>query len=268
MCAIEALSLQVQPTDSASVKKETYKDPVLARVMRFTQEGCPQDLPPDDPAKQYQKISQSLSTCHGCLLYGTRLIIPSRLWDSVLQLLHTSHLGMQRMKQLARTAVYWPNIDEQIMDLCHSCTSCCEHGSAPSKAELHPWVMPEKLWSRLHIDHTMNFMGHNWLVITDAYTKYLCIHPTGFVSTKSTIELLEEDFVHFGYPHAIVSDNAMSFTSEEFQDYCKHRGIVHLTVVPYYSSTNEAAERLIQTFKQALRKKSPKAALVEFLMHY
>ena len=39
---------------------------------------------------------------------------------------------------------------------------------------------------------------------------------------------------------------------------------------PYHSLTNEAAERLIQTFKQTLRKsfKSPKAALVEFLMHY
>ena len=50
VCAIEALSLQVQPTDAASVKKETSKDPVLARVMRFTQESWPQDLSPDDPA--------------------------------------------------------------------------------------------------------------------------------------------------------------------------------------------------------------------------
>ena len=155
-CAIEALSLQVQPTDTALEKKETSKDPVLARVMQFTQEGWPQDLPPDDPAKQFQKISQSLSTCHGCLLYGTRLVIPSSLRDSVLQLLHTSHLGMQRMKQLAWTAVYWPNIDEQIMDLCRLCTSCCEHRRAPSKPELHPWVMPEKPWSHLLIDHDRN----------------------------------------------------------------------------------------------------------------
>ena len=197
MCAIEALSLQVQPTDAASVKKETSKDSVLARVMRLTQEGWPQDLPPGDPAKQFQKISQSLSTCHDCSLYGMRLVIPSSLQDSVLQLLHTSHLGMQKMKQLARTAVYWPNIDEQTMDLCRSCTSCCEHRRVPSKPEIHLWVMPEKPWSRLHIDHAINFMGHYWLVITDAYIKYPCIHPTGSVSTKSTIELLEEYFAHF-----------------------------------------------------------------------
>ena len=156
------------------------------------------------------------------------------------------------------------------MDLCRSCTSCCEHRRAPSKPKLHPWVMPEKPWSRLQIDHAINFMGRNWLVITDTYTKYSCIHPTGSVSTKSTVEMLEEDFAHFGYPHAIVSDNATSFTSEEFQVYCKQRGIVHLTGAPYHPSTNGVAERLIQTFKQALREssKSPNAALVEFLMHY
>ena len=116
----------------------------------------------------------------------------------------------------------------------------------------------------------MNFLGQNWLVVTDVYTKYPCIHPTSSVSSKSTIDLLEEDFAHFGYPHAIVSNNATSFTSEEFQDFCKDKGIVHLTGAPYHPETNGAAERLIQTFKQALRKssKTPKKAMLEFLMQY
>ena len=163
---------------------------------------------------------------------------------------------------------YWPNIDEQIYAV--HVLRVVNTERAPSKPELHPWVMPEKPWSCVHIDHAITFMGHNWLVIMDAYTKYPCIHPAGSVSTKSTIELLEEDFAHFGYPHAIVSDNATSFTSEEFQNYCKQRDIVHLTGAPYHPPTNGAAERLIQTFKQALRKssESPKPALVEFLMHY
>jgi len=33
-------------------------------------------------------------------------------------------------------------------------------------------MLPEKPWSRLHIDHAINFLGFNWLVVTDAYTKY------------------------------------------------------------------------------------------------
>ena len=68
----------------------------------------------------------------------------------------------------------------------------------------------------------------------------------------------------------MVTDNATTFMSQEFQAWCKQRGIVHLTGAPYHPATNGAAERLIQSFKQALRKSSlpPKEALQEFLMQY
>ena len=130
--------------------------------------------------------------------------------------------------------------------------------------------MPEKPWSRLHLDHAINFLGRNWLVLVDAYSKYPCIHPTTSTSSKSTTAILEQEFAHFGYPHTLVTDNATTFMSQEFQAWCKQRGIVHLTGAPYHPATNGAAERLIQSFKQALRKSSlpPKEALQEFLMQY
>ena len=67
-----------------------------------------------------------------------------------------------------------------------------------------------------------------------------------------------------------MTDNPTTFMSQEFQAWCKQRGIVHLTGAPYHPATNGAAERLIQSFKQALRKSSlpPKEALQEFLMQY
>ena len=131
-------------------------------------------------------------------------------------------------------------------------------------------MMPEKPWSRLHLDHAINFLGRNWLVLVDAYPKYPCIHPTTSTSSNSTTAILEQEFAHFGYPHTLVTDNATTFMSQEFQAWCKQRGIVHLTGAPYHPATNGAAERLIQSFKQALRKSSlpPKEALQEFLMQY
>ena len=95
--------------------------------MRFTREGWPSNLLFNYPAQQFRRISNLLSNCHGYLLYGTRLVIPPlTLRKQVLPLLHTS-LGMKRMKQLARTAVYRPNIDTDIVELCRTCASCCEH---------------------------------------------------------------------------------------------------------------------------------------------
>nr|KAG5706589.1 hypothetical protein BaRGS_028760 [Batillaria attramentaria] len=271
VCAIRVLSLQVKPFGSNILRQESGKDPVIATVMRYVREGWPlKHAEINEEVRKFQKLSDSLSTCHGCLIYGTRVVIPQSLQPKILDLLHIGHFGMERMKQLARTAVYWPGIDAAIEMTSRRCDSCGEHQNKPSKPPVHPWMLPEKPWSRVHLDHAINFMGTNWLVITDAYSKYPCIHPTSSTSTRATLDLLEEDFAHFGYPHTLVSDNATTFVSEEFQSWCKERGITHLTGAPYHPATNGAAERLVQTFKQALRKSSlpPKRALQEFLMQY
>lgn len=268
VCLINTISRQIKPTDQNSLRKESAKDPVLSEVMRYVKEGWPNEI--SEPLINFRKLENSLTVITGCLLYGNRVVIPTSLQSEVLKILHEGHFGMQRMKHLARTAVYWPRIDGDIHDACRHCTACAEHQNKPAKPANHPWMVPEKPWSRIHIDHAVDFMGSNWLVVTDAYSKYPCIHPTSSTSTKSTIQLLEEDFAHFGYPHAIVSDNATSFSSQEFKNWCHERGIAHLTGAPYHPATNGAAERLVQTFKQSLRKstKPPKEALQEFLMQY
>ena len=276
VCSIKTISLQLNPTDPGTMAKESAKDSIISNVMRYTREGWPpkgsaeEEGTTERSIEAFRKLAISLSTAYSCLLYGSRLVIPPSLRPQVLQLLHLGHFGMQRMKQLARTAVYWLGIDADIMDLCHRCTACAEHQKMPPKPANHPWMLPEKPWSRVHVDHAINFLGSNWLVLIDAYSKYPCIHPTSSTSTKSTTELLEQDFSHFGYPHTIVSDNATSFSSEEFQVWCRERGITHLTGAPYHPATNGAAERLVQTFKQALSKSSlpPRAALQEFLIQY
>ena len=271
ICTIHTISTQIEPTDPKVMVKESAADPVISSVMRYIRDGWPRENA-DDTATTgpYRKIVETLSVSGGCLFNGSRLVIPPSQQPKVLQLLHQGHFGIQRMKQLARTAVYWPNIDKDIVSLCQQCTACAENQNKPKKEMNHPWMMPEKPWSRLHIDHAINFMGSNWLVLVDSYSKYPCIHPTQSTSTKATTELLEENFAHFGYPHTLVTDNATTFTSAEFQQWCADRGITHLTGAPYHPATNGAAERLVQTFKQALRKSDlpPRRALPEFLQQY
>ena len=267
VCLVRTISRQINPDNPLLVVRETAKDPILSQLMRFVKEGWPHAF--SEELKDFKKLENSLSTENGCVFYGLRVIIPSTLRNHILKLLHLGHFGMQRMKQLARSAVYWPRIDFDIENLCRKCTSCGQFQNKPDKPSIHPWMMPEKPWSRLHLDHAINFLGRNWLVLVDAYSKYPCIHPTTSTSSKSTTAILEQEFAHFGYPHTLVTDNA-TFMSQEFQAWCKQRGIVHLTGAPYHPATNGAAERLIQSFKQALRKSSlpPKEALQEFLMQY
>ena len=231
VCLVRTISRQINPDNPLLVVRETAKDPILSQLMRFVKEGWPHAF--SEELKDFKKLENSLSTENGCVFYGLRVIIPSTLRNHILKLLHLGHFGMQRMKQLARSTVYWPRIDFDIEDLCRKCTSCGQFQNKPDKPSIHPWMMPEKPWSRLHLDHAINFLGSNWLVLVDAYSKYPCIHPTTSTSSKSTTAILEQKFAHFGYPHTLVTDNAT-------------------------------------TFKQALRKSSlpPKEALQEFLMQY
>ena len=276
VCLIKQISLQIRATDPGVIARESQKDPTVSTVMRYCQEGWPSPTNKthmnSDAANlaAFKNIQDSLSVESNCLFYGSRIVVPKILQTQVLQILHTGHFGIERMKHLARSAVYWPGLDAQITELCRTCQTCAEHARDPSKASIHPWMLPEKPWSRVHIDHAINFKGSDWLIMIDAYSKYPCIHKTTSTSTKATTDILEEDFAHFGYPHTIVSDNATSFISEEFQEWCKRRGIVHLAGAPYHPATNGAAERLIQSFKSSVKKSTlpVKEALQDFLRQY
>ena len=168
---ISTLTFQMGTLDPAALPKETARDATIPQIMRFAREGWPQNNNNVDVEK-YRKLADSLSILHGCSLYGTRDVIPSTLRPQVFKLLHEGHFGIQGMKQLARTAVCWPSINNDIVDLCRFCTFYAKHQNRPSKPPIHPWMVPEKPWSRLHLNNAVNFMGSNWLVLVDTYPKY------------------------------------------------------------------------------------------------
>ena len=50
----------------------------------------------------------------GCLMLGIKVIIPNKLQGRVLEELHTGHIGIVKMKALARSRVWWPGMEQQI----------------------------------------------------------------------------------------------------------------------------------------------------------
>ena len=195
-----------------------------------------------------------LSTHNGCILWGNRVVIPARGQRQLLEDLHTAHPGIVRMKNLARSYLWWPGLDADIEGKVKSCEVCQLHRAAPAAAPLHPWEWPEKPWSRIHIDHAGPFMGQLFLIVIDAYSKWIEVYPTSSTSATATIEILRRAFATHGLPEMVVSDNGTGFASEEFGNFMTKNGILHVKTAPRHPSSNGLVERSVRIFKEGMKK--------------
>jgi transposase InsO family protein len=146
------------------------------------------------------------------------------------------------MKSLARSYVWWPHLDGQIKDIVSSCEVCQALRADPPKAQVHPWMFPEKPWSRLHVDYAGPIGGFMYLVLVDAYSKFPEVVKMKSTTSTSTINVLRSIFSRQGLPEVLVSDNGPQFVSSEFQKFCSLNGVVHLTSAVHKPSTNGQAE--------------------------
>lgn len=86
----------------------------------------------------------------------------------VLKALHETHIGTEKMKQLARRNVHWTSINKDIEDYVKSCDKCAENKSAPK----HAWEAPTENFERVHMDYAGPFEGHHIFVVVDAQSKW------------------------------------------------------------------------------------------------
>ena len=152
-----------------------------------------------------------------------------------------------------------------------TCHVCQESRPTPAAAPLHPWEWPSQPWSRIHLDYAGPFLGHMFLIIIDAHSKWMDVHLMQSISAAKTIEKLRIVFANHGLPRKVVTDNGPSYTSEEFSTFMSNNGIVHVTTASYHPSSNGLAECAVQTFKQGL-KRTPGSSIQErvskFLFNY
>ena len=262
--------LEWTPITSVNIRDETRKDILLSKVFKYTEMGWPSDLEGNPDFSPYARRRDELSIQDGCLLWGKRVIIPSKLRDGVLKELHANHSGASKMKELARSYLWWPNLDKDLENVSGSCEACLENRPMPNRAELHPWEWPGLPWHRIHVDYAGPVEGKYFLIIVDAHSKWVEIYKTKGTSSEDTIRCLQHTFSTFGLPVSIVSDNGPCFTSGEFKNFVQNCGIRHITTAVYKPSTNGLAERMVQTFKQALKKSNQPTQqfLDRFLFNY
>ena len=69
----------------------------------------------------YWNTRDAVAVENGLIPHGCRLVIPSSMRRRVLQELHDRHQGIERTNARARQTVYWPSINNDIMNTVRSC---------------------------------------------------------------------------------------------------------------------------------------------------
>ena len=94
------LDLETAPVNSEEVKLATRRDPLLGKVLNIVLWGSGGSRDMVGDLSVFKPHAEELAIEDGCILWGSRVVIPSILRGKVLEELHVAHPGICR---------HWPD---------------------------------------------------------------------------------------------------------------------------------------------------------------
>ena len=93
------------------------------------------------------------------------------------------------MKALARSIVWWPNMDKDIEGVVTSCQSCAAQRNLPPVVPLHTWPWASHPMLRIHIDFA-SIEQFQVLVIIDSHSKWIEAIPLRCATASTIVDAL------------------------------------------------------------------------------
>ena len=103
------------------------------------------------------------------------------------------------------------------------------------------------------MDFAGPILGKMFLVIVDAFSKWLEVALMNEATSQATVSSLRRVFATHGLPQVTVTDNGPAFIGQEFTTFMKKNGVKVINSAPYHPASNGQAERMVRTFKEALK---------------
>ena len=117
--------------------------------------------------------------------------------------------GITKSVECARTAVFWPNMQKDIIAHLSSCCPCAEF-KIKQKPEPLSHDVPMVAWHSLTLDN-FEFKGLHYLLVYDRFSHFIVVKKSDSLSARSTICLLLEVFTEHGVPSSIRCDRGSNF---------------------------------------------------------
>ena len=243
MAFIRHVALESTPRalTTKQIERDSSVDSELLEVRRCVQFG---DWSKFAGHKMYRAVADELCCVGNVLLRGSRIVIPKCSRTQVIELAHEGHLGIVGTKQNLRSKVWWPSMEKDAENYTRSCHGCQLTGRGLSKQPIRSTKLPSNPWEDLAADFLGPLPnGDNILVVVDYHSRFYEVRFMKTINSESTIDALSDIFYTHGLPRTLKTDNATTFTSTQFRDYCDHQGIKHLRITPRWPQANGEVER-------------------------
>ena len=236
------------------LKQSTADDPTLQELHAVVTTGWPekqQDLPAN--LTPYFHIRDELSIAEGLIFKGERVVIPKNMRKSMLERLHSSHIGETGCLRRARESLYWPGMNAAVKDYIQKCEVCRSMSTKQQKEPIRQHEIPNRPWAKVGAD-LFTLDANNYLVIVDYFSNYIEIDYLSSTTSSAVIHKMKAQFARHGIPDELVTDNGPQFTAGDFKKFVTDWEFHHTTSSPHYPQSNGKVENAVKTAKSLLKK--------------
>lgn len=252
------------------IKNEINQNPDFCKIIDYIDNGWPNNknnIGNSEIVRHYFKIRNQLMHTEGIIYFNDRIVIPDKLKELALKMLHSGHHGVTKTLLRANQTYYWINLSNDIESYVKKCLTCQENRNSKIKEPMICYEIPDRPFQRLGLD-IMTFKSKDYLVIIDSFSKWIECVKLNSKTCSEIILKLKNIFSQYGIPEIVVSDNS-PFNSIEMRQFANNYNIEWKTSSPHYPISNGLAERAVGICKDLLKKAcSSEADFTDLLMEY
>jgi transposase InsO family protein len=261
---VHATITQIGANDKTLTTIKMTTEAEMNVLMDTIRNGWPETMSEThEAAKPFFNYRDELSIGDGIIFKNSRMVIPPSMRRSMLERLHVGHMGIEKSRQRARQAVFWPGINKDIEETVRSCSECQTYRNSQQKEPMTVMEEPELPWQMVGTD-LFKFNKKDYVLVVDYKTKFFEVDILPDTKSTTVVEKLSKMMSTHGIPEVVRSDGGPQYISYEFKEFASRYGFQHIMSSPYYSQGNGLAEAYVQIAKNRMKKsKDPWLAFLE-----
>ncbi|UYV75780.1 hypothetical protein LAZ67_13001327, partial [Cordylochernes scorpioides] len=183
-------------------------------------------------------------------------VIPKSMRKSLVVKFHDlmGHFATDRTVNKIKELYWFPSMKRYVRRHVAMCLECLFNKVPGGKQQgfLHPIKSGKRPFSIVHMDHVGPFVrstkgNQELLVIVDNLTRFVRLSPVRNTSTQNVLKVMKSFVNDFGLPDKIISDRGSCFTSRQFEEFCRGKGIHHTLNSTKHPQGNGMVERVNRT---------------------